>query len=191
MERISPNFERRSVNAKARDAFLSTVGNSSDIMMDKTFPFRTFLKLRILLAFLLSCSVVTSCSCTNILPSETRRHCRTVIFLRQFYDILNVLCQRVYPLMPKRKDLCITAKPRRLDYELANYTYNLHKHSDIVNWTFKFLWCVFLHARLIIPPPRRLCNRRCLFVCLSVSNFAQKPPNEFAWNFQGRFAMGQ
>ena len=30
-----------------------------------------------------------------------------------------------------------------------------------------------------------------LFVCLSVSNFAQKLPNGFAWNFQGTFAMGQ
>jgi len=28
-------------------------------------------------------------------------------------------------------------------------------------------------------------------VCLSVSNFAQKVPNGFAWNFQGRLAMGQ
>jgi len=31
----------------------------------------------------------------------------------------------------------------------------------------------------------------CLFVCLSVSNFAQKLPNRFASNFQGRLAMGQ
>jgi len=31
----------------------------------------------------------------------------------------------------------------------------------------------------------------CLSVCLSVSNFAQKLPNGFAWNFQGRLAMGQ
>jgi len=30
-----------------------------------------------------------------------------------------------------------------------------------------------------------------LFVSLSVSNFAQKLPNGFAWNFQGRLAMGQ
>jgi len=30
-----------------------------------------------------------------------------------------------------------------------------------------------------------------LFVCLSVSNFARKLPNGFAWNFQGRLAMGQ
>jgi len=27
----------------------------------------------------------------------------------------------------------------------------------------------------------------CLSVCLSLSNFAQKLPNGFAWNFQGRF----
>jgi len=47
----------------------------------------------------------------------------------------------------------------------------------------------------LLPLPRRLCNRLvCLFVCLSdclsVSNFAQKLPNGFAWNFQGRSAMG-
>jgi len=30
----------------------------------------------------------------------------------------------------------------------------------------------------------------CLFVYLSVSNFAQKLPNWFAWNFQGSLAMG-
>jgi len=40
--------------------------------------------------------------------------------------------------------------------------------------------------------PRRLCFRCCLsVVCLSVSNFAQKLPNGFAWNFQGRPAPGQ
>jgi len=31
----------------------------------------------------------------------------------------------------------------------------------------------------------------CLFVCLSVINFAQKRPNGFSWNFQGRLAMRQ
>jgi len=30
----------------------------------------------------------------------------------------------------------------------------------------------------------------CLSVCLSVSNFEQKLLNGFAWNFQGRLAMG-
>jgi len=39
-----------------------------------------------------------------------------------------------------------------------------------------------------------LCNRLCcpfvcMSVCLSLSNFAQKLPNGFAWNFQGRLAM--
>ena len=52
-----------------------------------------------------------------------------------------------------------------------------------------------LPARLSVcrslPPPRRICNRRCLFVCLPVSSFAQKLPNGFAWNFQGRLAIGQ
>ena len=31
----------------------------------------------------------------------------------------------------------------------------------------------------------------CLFVRLFVSNFEQKLPNGFGWNFQGRLAMGQ
>jgi len=31
----------------------------------------------------------------------------------------------------------------------------------------------------------------CLSVCLSVNNFAEKLPNEFASDFQGRLAMGQ
>jgi len=38
-----------------------------------------------------------------------------------------------------------------------------------------------------LPPPRRLW----FCCCLPVSNFVQKPPNGFAWNFQGRLAMGQ
>jgi len=35
-------------------------------------------------------------------------------------------------------------------------------------------------------PPARICNCH----CLSISNFVQKLPNGFAWNFQGRLAMG-
>ena len=44
----------------------------------------------------------------------------------------------------------------------------------------------------LLPPPRKLCNHRCLClsVCLSVSNFAQKLQNGFAWKFQGRLAVG-
>jgi len=45
--------------------------------------------------------------------------------------------------------------------------------------------------KLLLPPPRRICNRRCLSVCLSVSNFAQKLTNRFAWNIEGRLAIGQ
>jgi len=30
-----------------------------------------------------------------------------------------------------------------------------------------------------------------LFVCLTVSNFAQKHPSGFAWHFQGGLATGQ
>jgi len=39
-----------------------------------------------------------------------------------------------------------------------------------------------------LPPPRRICF---VVVCLSVSNFMRKLPNGFAWNFQGRWAVGQ
>jgi len=35
-------------------------------------------------------------------------------------------------------------------------------------------------ALSFLPPSRRICNRRCLSVCFSVSNFAQKLPNGFA-----------
>jgi len=45
----------------------------------------------------------------------------------------------------------------------------------------------------LLPLSRIICNcrffLRCLFV-LSISNFAQKVLNRFAWNFQGRLAMG-
>jgi len=44
---------------------------------------------------------------------------------------------------------------------------------------------------ILLPPPRRICNRHCMSVCLSVCNFAQKLQNRFAWNFQGALAMGQ
>ena len=49
--------------------------------------------------------------------------------------------------------------------------------------------CQYLSLATSLPPLRRLCNRRCLSVCLFVSNFVQK--NGFVWNFQGRLAMGQ
>jgi len=35
------------------------------------------------------------------------------------------------------------------------------------------------------------CNHRCLSICLTVSNFAQKLPNGFAWNFKEMLAMGR
>jgi len=48
---------------------------------------------------------------------------------------------------------------------------------------------------LSLPLQKRLCFRHCLSVCLSVclfvGNFAQKVRTGFAWNFQGRTAMGQ
>jgi len=49
---------------------------------------------------------------------------------------------------------------------------------------------VFVWFKLSLPPPR-ICNRRFVFVCLSVSNFAQTLPNGFAWNLRWRLAMGQ
>ena len=42
----------------------------------------------------------------------------------------------------------------------------------------------------LLPPPRRLCFRVCLFVCL-LALCAKKLPNGFACNFQGRLATGQ
>ena len=45
----------------------------------------------------------------------------------------------------------------------------------------------------MVTSAKEICNRRCLFACLSVSvsNFAQKLPNGFERNFQRRLAMGQ
>jgi len=68
------------------------------------------------------------------------------------------------------------------------YTYSLCTHTYAsCSKSFKRL----LHRVNLLSQPRGICNRRCLFVCLSVSNFAQKLLNEFSWNFQGRLAMGQ
>jgi len=46
-------------------------------------------------------------------------------------------------------------------------------------------------ASSLLPPPRSICLRPCLSVCLSVTNFSQKLPKGFAWIFLGRLAMGQ
>ena len=43
---------------------------------------------------------------------------------------------------------------------------------------------------LLLPPAKEVMFSS-LFVCLSVRNCAQKLPNGFAWNFQGKLAMGQ
>jgi len=45
--------------------------------------------------------------------------------------------------------------------------------------------CLMSRDRRLLPPPRRLCFSS-LFVCLSVSSFAQKLLNGCSWNFQGR-----
>ena len=51
-----------------------------------------------------------------------------------------------------------------------------------------------LTPRDYIPPPRKICNRCCLFVCLfvclSVSNFAQKLPKGFCMKFSGEVGNG-
>ena len=39
---------------------------------------------------------------------------------------------------------------------------------------------------MLIPPPRRLCYRRCLSVCFSVSNFAQKTSERICMKFSGK-----
>jgi len=70
-------------------------------------------------------------------------------------------------------------------------------YSAKVNWLYTTLGsplALSLHSSnsynmtsSIIPPPRRICNCR----CLSVSNFVQKVVNGFSWNFQRRLAMNQ
>ena len=62
--------------------------------------------------------------------------------------------------------------------------------------TLQFIICVsYTCITRLLPPPRRLCCRRCLFVCLPVAcllaTLRKKLRNGFAWNFQGRLAMGQ
>jgi len=57
------------------------------------------------------------------------------------------------------------------------------------------VWCLRLHYALsamwlLIPPPRRLCNRRRWFVCLSVSNFAQKTSKRICMKFSGKVGNG-
>jgi len=58
--------------------------------------------------------------------------------------------------------------------------------------TVGLVW--YIIHKILLPPPRRLFNCRCLFVCLSVclpiSNFAQKLPNGFAWKFSGKVGNG-
>jgi len=58
-------------------------------------------------------------------------------------------------------------------------------------WTA--LWDYMITALTVtlklLPAPRRLCNRRCLFVCLDASNFAQKLPN-ICMKFSGNVGNG-
>jgi len=53
--------------------------------------------------------------------------------------------------------------------------------------------CVSFHEHRIITSAKEVMFSSlfvCLSVCLSVSNFARKLPNGFAWNFQRSLAMG-
>jgi len=93
--------------------------------------------------------------------------------------------------------------------DCAEY-YRLHRHttwhcqrtSDCTSATAASAACIYCsvlplplnflviaHRPILLPPPRRICNRR-LFVCL-LATLRKKLPNGFAWNFQRRLAMGQ
>ena len=48
-----------------------------------------------------------------------------------------------------------------------------------------------LHSRLNVITSAKEVMFSSLFFCSSVSNFAQKLPNGFAWNFQGRLTMNK
>jgi len=47
------------------------------------------------------------------------------------------------------------------------------------------LWCK-IHNRVYLPPSRRTCVRRCLFVCLFVSTSAQKTSERICVKFSGK-----
>ena len=56
--------------------------------------------------------------------------------------------------------------------------------QDVCSWLRNHTWAIVTSAK-----EDMFC--RCLFVCLIVSNFVQKLPSGFAWNFQGSLVMGQ
>jgi len=65
--------------------------------------------------------------------------------------------------------------------------------GDVIICRCVRVWPIHVHARLYnyLRQGGYVLAVVCLSVCLIVSNFAQKLPNGFAWNFQGRLAMGQ
>ena len=61
-----------------------------------------------------------------------------------------------------------------------SYAFVIYRLSGYVNYYHS---CLITSAKDVMFSP--------LFVFLSVSNFAQKLPNGFALNFQGKLAIGQ
>jgi len=103
----------------------------------------------------------------------------------------NVATQQTVPKKPRARILVTSVGlcacyQRRSENVRAPRNRRLITTSEIVA-EYIAIWCLshtFIH---LLSPPRRICNRRCLFVCLSVSIFAQKLPNGFAWNFMGQW----
>ena len=75
----------------------------------------------------------------------------------------------------------------KIHYQLAIVYWWLKIHrwsaSPMIRWFDKWRFYVRQGGYVIVIV--------CLCVCLSVSNFVQKLLSGFAWNFQGRLAMGQ
>jgi len=75
---------------------------------------------------------------------------------------------------------------------------SLSGHRKDIHWTDWSIWTTKVVGKITMQSFYYLRQGRhvtvvvfCLSVCLTVTNFAQKLPNRFAWNFHGRMAMGQ
>jgi len=62
--------------------------------------------------------------------------------------------------------------------------------NTMILWNKSLLLIYLLLLFILLHPPKEDMYSS-LFVCLSVSNFAQKFPTKLAWNFQVWLAMGQ
>jgi len=67
---------------------------------------------------------------------------------------------------------------------LKNVLRDVLKRTDLVEMIDKA-------RQSLLPPPRRICNRHCLFVCLLATLHKKKLLNGFARNFQEGLAIGQ